>query len=392
MRFRNAGQRRVEQRLRGFRSHGLLLWLGVVLCFGSPGFAGVLPDSSDLGKAHSFERLSQAFFAREQARSGPRATAMSIGVNRDGALVYTAGLGVPRPNQATTIETPFHIGSITKQFTALALLELLESQTLTFEGKRVSLDTPVSAILPNLVAWDDEVRPRILIRHILSMTANVPNFTRRPPVDLSPWNAVAEGQLLTAIGRYVPAGPPVEFEYSNTCYFLAAEIIDALVRERGETFEEVVRKTVIEKAGLEHTRFWGKEAKAALPNYSRRPAFVDGVWLKGSANLVSSVKDLLRWNATLVDGQTFSKAARDHLFSESARVDVETWYGMGWFRREKGGKTFFSHSGSVPGYTAYNLIIQNADGHWSSCVVLANGDQIDDMSDFAEELARLALD
>lgn len=349
-------------------------------------------DDARLAPSQTFTDKAHAFFQRETAKPGPRPTAMSIGLSRDGTMVFGMGLGSGRPNEAATVATPYRIGSITKQFTALALLDLIETGATGPSGMPVTLSTPISEVLPDLKRWDDDERPRVAIRHLLSMTANVPNFTRRPPGDLSPWNAVAERELLAAIGRYVPAGPPVEFEYSNTCYFLIAEIIEALVEAKSSTFKDYVKARVIDRAKLENTQFWGLSGTAALPNYTRRPAFVDGVWLKGSADLVSSVSDLLTWNAVLMSGSVFSRAARENLFSEAARVDVETWYGMGWFRREKDGRTYFSHSGSVPGYTSFSLIVKEESGRWSSCVVLTNGDNVENVDEFAEDMALLALE
>ncbi len=223
------------------------------------------------------------------------------------------------------------------------------------------LDTPVADVLPGAAAWAIEGGPPITVKHLLSMTSNLPNFTRRPPQEVDPWGSVPAPRLLEALTHLMPAGYPGSFEYSNTSYFLLAELLESPQLEGGpRDYREVLQKAVWSRRPLCRARDSamnrGSLDQLASPHYKRRPAFLMSDWLKGSGDAASTVLDLQAWNKALLAGDIVPKPLVNEMFSENARVDVWTWYGMGWFVTQKDGIDTFTHSGSVPGYTAYSLI------------------------------------
>src|SRR5262249_55175133 len=129
----------------------------------------------------------------------------------------------------------------------------------------------------------------------------------------------------------------------------------------------------------------------ASPHYKRPPAFLLSDWLKGSGDAASTVLDLQIWNKALVSGEVVPKPLVDEMFSENARVDVWTWYGMGWFVTQKNSVDIFTHSGSVPGYTAYSLIARPSKGDWVSVTILTNSDGVEGLDDLAGKLSEMAL-
>lgn len=337
--------------------------------------------------------LAQAFVVPEPATGRLQTPGLSVAVSRNGKTIFAKGFGWALPGVPVSESTVFQIGSLTKQFTAAAVLDLLSRREPGRGTGTVTLETPIAALLPGAAAWTLEGGAVITVRHLLSMTSNLPNFTRRPPDSTDPWGAVPAPKLLDALTQVRPSGAPGSFEYSNTSYFLLAELLESPgVGGVRASYREALR-ALWAKAGLRDTGFHDESAigkRLAGPTYKRRPAFLLGDWLKGSADVASSALDLQAWNKALIEGQILSPEMMREMFSEAARVDVHTWYGMGWFVREKDGVTYYTHSGSLPGYTAFNIIACKG-GQWSSATILTNSYGVEGLDEVAARLADMAL-
>lgn len=286
----------------------------------------------------------------------PPGLSLAVGVN--GRLVHARGYGEERAGVPARPETRYKVGSITKHFTAAAVLNLIDRHAVAIDGKTaVTLDTPAAALLRG-TDWAIEGGPPITVKNLLTMTSNLPNFTRRPPHNLDPWGAVPARKLLGEIAAMQPSGYPGSFEYSNTSYFLLSQIIeDVFVDGQSRRYEDIVQQDLFEPLHLQDTGVSGPSdvKPVAAPHYHRKPAFTEKDWLKGSGDIVSTAPDIFEWNRALMEGRILSPEARTAMLSDDARVDVWTYYGMGWFVTHAAKADKYFHSGTVPGYTSFNM-------------------------------------
>lgn len=339
------------------------------------------------------EALVQRFLQPRHGYVPPRALSVAIGV--DGELVLAKGYGEARPDVAATEATVYHIGSLTKQFTAVAMLKLIESGARAPLTRRLlHLDTPLGDIFEGTERWTAADQAPVSVRSLLTMTSNLPNFTRDPPSGADPWGAVEVPQLFAALKNEVPRGWPNTFEYSNTGYFLAGQIIEASLRagEAGPraSTRAYVRDALLRPAGMKQTGFVGDYAEGSIvaePQYRRRPAFAQPHWLDGCADMASSAVDLFAWDKALMEGLLISDASRNIMFSDAARVGPLTYYGMGWYVGHEDRWDRYYHSGSVPGFTSYNAIHAARGGSgWISVTLLTNSDGIDNLDQLADDI------
>ena len=366
----------------------------IVLVCGS---GSVFADDSSTSLAARAQPLIRDFMAARTDGATAVLPAMSVAIGRDGTLLYADGFGEAMPRRPATARSIYMVGSLTKQFTATAMLRLMEKGAVARRsGARLSPSMPVSDVLDVADAWRIEGGPPITIGNLLSMTSNLPNFTRRPPSRLDPWGAVPARKLLGQLGEYRPSGFPGSFEYSNTSYFLLSEIIEAVQLDGASRgYRQTLKDEVFSRLNLEDTGFGSDptiKTKLAEPHYQRKPRFAKPDWLKGSGDVASSVVDLFKWDKALMGGQALTSSARDLMFSDSARVDVWTYYGTGWFITHKGGIDCYFHSGTVSGYTSFNMIIRPTPNNWVSVSLLTNSDGVEGIDALADSLAALVLD
>lgn len=331
-------------------------------------------------------------------RAGVTIPALSVAVGIDGELVLAKGYGQARRETLASARTVYHIGSLTKQFTAAAVLQLIESGARApLSQGPLTLDTPMRDIFENVDKWTAPGEPPITVRSLLTMTSNLPNFTKHPPREVDPWGSVAMPKLLAALKQLPPHGWPNTFEYSNTGYFLLARVIEAAVmagESRHTTARDYVRAMILPRAGLTQTGFVGEYApgsEVAQPHYRRRPAFAQPHWLDGCGDMASNVLDLFQWNKAMMEGRVVSAASTQLMLSDAARVDPLTYYGMGWFVSHDGQWDSYHHSGSVPGYTSYNAILRHEKtGSWLSVTLLTNSDGVENLDRLADEIFYVA--
>jgi len=380
---------------------GAALWATVlVLCLVLPGHARAAGWSEE--KAAKADAVIASFLAQldREAPDLPKAS-LVFGVATGYGLVAAKGYREAAPGVPATVHTVYHVGSLAKQFTAAAVLDLVDRRAALRDGTPFTLDLALSRIFSGVKHWPGAVANQgeqpVTLRSLLTMTSNLPNFTRLPPPSTDPWGAIAASDLLSEIKRFRPSGWPNTFEYSNTSYFLLAEAMEEAVPpgDSGPTpHRAYLRRVIFPRAHLEETGFVGDPAPssiAAVAIHRRDRVFDQPDWLKGSADIVSSVSDLAAWNGALMDGRMLSDGPRAEMFGEGARVTPEIYYGMGWFIERRGREDVYSHSGFVPGFTSYNVIAADAAAStWISVTVLVNTDVPEGMDALARDLLQLA--
>jgi CubicO group peptidase (beta-lactamase class C family) len=360
-------------------------------------------------KSVQVDKRVERYLARQgRARSAPAVHGMSLAVGVDGELVLARGYGEARPGSPATARTVYHIGSVAKQFTAAAVLSLIESGARApLSGAPLSINSPIRDVFAGVSGWDSAETPAITVQRLLTMTSALPSLIEHPPAESDPWGEIAAQRMLDELKLLPASAPPVRFSYNNSSYFLLAQLVEATQgsnEERSGGYRDYLRSAILAKAHLRDTGFVDDYAPgtAALvatpfwgprtPAYRRRPAFVQRDWLKGSADMASSAVDLFLWNKALMQDRILCRSSRALMFADGARVSQSRYYGMGWFIEHANGWDKFSHSGLVPGYSALNTVVVGPHGsRWVSVTLLTNSDGVEDLDKLANDIVQVAL-
>jgi D-alanyl-D-alanine carboxypeptidase len=278
---------------------------------------------------------------------------MSVAVARDGATIYTHAYGYA--NLATkapaTVQTHYEIGSITKQFTAAAILQLKEA------GKLSLNDT--------LAGWISEYRrgAKVTIRQLLQQTTGIPNYTEVKGFEkIASTKPASFAAILALVARKpLEFEPGSRFEYSNTNYILLGEIVE---RASGTTWESYVRKNIFARAQMTHSGFIDDEAKLQpmATGYvveknvvTVAPQFGSG-WAWSAGAIVSTVGDMLAWDAALFGGRLVNQTDLASMFAGGKEAGKGSAYGFGWVIDSAGGHKRYWHNGGTFGFLAANLV------------------------------------
>ncbi len=275
-------------------------------------------------------------------------------------------------------ETRFHIASISKPFTAAAIL-LLEQRG------RLSLDDRVSKYVPDFNRGSE-----ITLRNLLTHTSGIPNITDFPEyetVSRLPQTPLTLVQLFK--NKPLKFAPGRKYEYSNSNYNLLALIIEKV---SGKTYGEFLREAVFVPAGLQDTGHDGNAAdiipKAAAGYEPRGVAdlenapYIDWSAKTGNGSLYSTTVDLLRFVRAYADGKILPKAVVQRVWTE------KTGNNFGCFVRKSQGELAVASNGRSPGFTAsliYFPVRQLA------VIVLSNSYSPVSQSPIAEDIAAMAF-
>lgn len=302
-----------------------------------------------LGKAAFAEGVDDYLKAQMVARHIP---GLSVAVVQDGKVVKTAAYGVSNveANTPATVNTLYGLGSCTKPFTAVAVLQLMET------GK-VDLDAPVSRYLTGLpAAWS-----RVTVRQLLTHTSGLPNY--REFVDYSKLSDPKYHQTGSVVALL--AGKPLRFipstkaEYSNTNYHLLGQLVEKV---SGQTYAAYLASHQFQAAGITETHFaalptllrnqasgYEWDGKKRLPNTVFLPAALDF----GDDGLLSTAGDLAKWTTALASGQLVGVTTLKQMISPQALPDgTPSAYGLGLIVGRYYGQSIAGHSGATPGYSS----------------------------------------
>lgn len=329
---------------------------------------------------HRIDSLAQAMLA-EGMVSG-----LSVGVKRGEDLLLAQGYGYADLENRVPAgpQTVYGIGSVTKQFTAAAVMKLVEEGAL-------SLDDPITRHLP-----DYPTRGQVVtIRHLLTHTSGIWSYPRED----TPYDSLAvdlSDEELRARFEDVPFdfAPGESFGYSNSAYLLLGMIIGSV---SGHPYPDYMREHVFVPLGLTRTRYC--DHRTITPGRARgywieEGELVNAAYLSmthpGAAGaLCSTVLDLLSWSTALRSGRLISTASYEQMVTPAVLNDGrEVPYGFGLrpLTRLEGHRSV-SHSGGVNGYTSQLDYYPDAD---LDIVVISNTNGRH-VQRFADTVAKWAL-
>lgn len=269
----------------------------------------------------------------------------SVLVARDGEILLDRGYGFANrewniPNDG---DTKFRLASVTKQFTAVAIMIL-------YERGLVDLDAPVKTYLPDApAAWD-----AVTVRHLLTHTSGVPNFTGFDDYEAT---KTLPATLDSLIARF--RDHPLDFQpgdgwtYSNSGYILLTAVIE---KASGKPYAEFVTEALFQPLGMSdsgydsHAAILPHRASGYVPTAGgfANADYVDMSIPQGAGALYSTTHDLLKWEQGLFGGRLLRPESLTLL-----TTPVRNQYAFGLMVKEKDGDTTVTHSGGIEGFNTY---------------------------------------
>lgn len=350
-----------------------LIVSGVVLFLTSSLCADELPA----GMRASIDKAAAEVLAKTGAPSA------SIAVVKDGKLAYAHAYGLAgvQPPMPATPQMRYSIGSISKQFTAAAILLLAE------EGK-ISLDDKIVRWLPDLTRANE-----VSVRNLLSMTSGYQDFW--------PQDYVMPGMLLPTtpqeiLNRWakIPLDfdPGTKWQYSNTNYVIAGVIVEKV---SGMPLLDFLQQRVfgpLHMTSVTNTDFGplGPDEPSRYLRYALgplRPAPKEGRgWMFAAGELAMTASDLAKWDVSMIDQTVLKPASYRELEKEvSLTSGVGSHYALG-VNVAGGEHRVISHGGEVSGFTATNAVYPDDR---AAIAVLVNLDATSASGDIASRISNL---
>lgn len=307
-------------------------------------------------------------------------------ITKKGQIIYEKGFGNANLELNVTVkpEMVFRIGSITKQFTAAAILQLVDKGQISltdsiqkfikgfhFKGKTITIE--------NLLTHTSG------IKGYEQIDAKVPNAIR---VDFPIKTIIDSLDKLT-----LEFEPNTKYNYSNSNYFLLGYIIEQV---SGKTYQQYLKEYIFQPAGLNSTYY--ENQTQIIPNRTSGYSYSDGnYWnadfismslVYSAGALLSNVSDLYKLHQALYNGQiirkeTLLKAITRYKLADGQQID----YGYGFFIRNENGTNSIGHGGAIDGFRATAIYYPDQD-IYISC--LLNSDK-DNEAKFLQSIANIIL-
>ena len=287
---------------------------------------------------------------------------LAIAVVENQNIVYSAGFGVKNLNskQQMSASALFHMASITKPFVATSIMQLWE------KGK-IDLEAPVVTYLPYFKLADDRYK-QITVRQMLSHISGMPDVQdyewNKPQYD----DGALERYVRSINDRKLIAEPGVKMQYSN----MAFEVLgDVIAKVSGMSFEEYVKRNILDPLGMKNSTLLVKQADPALltsphvqnPSYEVEVSkvFPYNRMHAPSSTLYSNVLEMSRWamanlNRGELDGKRILKASTYDLMWKPAGEQFQD-IGISWFLTKYKGHFVVNHSGGDTGFVSLLVLV-----------------------------------
>jgi len=320
----------------------------------------------------------------KQALAETGVPSASIAAVQAGAITYLQAYGEGRiePHTPALPAMRYSIGSISKQFTAAAVLLLAE------QG-RLSLDDSVSRFVPNLTRGNE-----VTIRELLSHTSGYQDYWPQDYVPPFMLQAITTDKILDQWARRpLDFDPGTDWQYSNTNFVIAGLIVE---KASGEPLLQFLSEHIFTPLGMksvmniDQNRLTETDATGYL-RYALGPprlAPKEGQgWLFAAGELAMPAEDLAKWDISMINQTMLRPTSYAEMEKEVVlKNGLGTRYGLGVDVRQEFGQRAIEHGGEVSGFTAHNLVFPDAR---IAVVVLVNEDSVDAAGDIARKIAAL---
>jgi CubicO group peptidase (beta-lactamase class C family) len=266
----------------------------------------------------------------------------SVLVSKDGETLFAKGYGFANAEHQVpnTTRTKFRLGSITKQFTAMAILILQE------RGK-LKVEDPIGKYLDDAPkAWEG-----VTIHHLLTHTGGVPSYTDDPAFRKK---MMMPETVKSMISRFrdkpLDFKPGEKFHYSNSGYFLLGAIVEKL---SGKSYEAFLKEAIFEPLGMKDTGY--DHSETLIPGRAsgyirageglKNAEYLDMAQPYAAGSLYSTAEDLARWDRSLGEGKLISKESYAKMYTP-----FKSDYAYGWMVTTAKGRKEIQHGGGINGF------------------------------------------
>jgi CubicO group peptidase (beta-lactamase class C family) len=328
---------------------------------------------SALGQDHS-QKLQELLTAYgEQGKCNGCAMVYSKGKTIFQNCYGTADYSKKIPLTTSSI---FQIGSITKQFTSLVILKLVEK-------KKLKLSDPISKWFPDFPRGNE-----ITVHHLLSHTSGIFNYTKDGQFMMSKATLPATSKEIIALFKDKPLDfdPGTKYSYSNSGYMMMGYIINKVTKK---PYEYNVRKYVFKPLGMSQSGFdfvnLSSEHKTKGYFSIQKEAateckYVDSTVSYAAGSMYSTIGDMLLWHKGLMTNKLVKRSTLEKAFTP-----VLNNYGYGWLIHENGGKKMVHHNGGIFGFNATFYRVEADD----ECVIVLNNMGNPVIDDIAENMIKV---
>lgn len=276
---------------------------------------------------------------------------LSIAIGLDGDMIYKGGFGKSNlpMNIKATAEIVYNIASISKQFTAAAVLKLAE------QGK-ISLDDPIHKFFPDYPEHAKEVK----VHHLLSHTSGIKNYSELgEELHRLSESGISQKEVIRLFAEEpLYFQPGSSFRYSNSGYYLLGLIIEKV---SGLTYAQYMEEELLKPLGLFNTYYC--ESESIIPNGAEGYSYRDNgtliksgpISFEGAAgSLCSTVGDLILWNESLYGGKVVSEESLQKMIAPVVFKDGSSRsYGYGLDLATIHNRAVILHSGELGGFRSY---------------------------------------
>ena len=305
--------------------------------------------------AQNLEQQVDEILSEQYERQGPGAAAL---IYKDGDVIYRKGFGYANIELDVKMkpEHVFEIGSITKQFTAIAILMLEE------QGK-LKVEDDITKFIPDYPSNGKSITIHQLLNHTSGIKSytNMQSFQQKARTDMTP------SEIIDFVkNEPMDFDPGEQYLYNNSGYVILGHIIEVVT---GISYEEFVQKNFFDKLGMTNS-YYGSHSKVIKNRaygYSDRGGYVNADYLSmtlpyAAGSLMSNVDDLLKWQKALNTYQLISKATYEKAINGSTLNNGEKiGYGYGLGAGTIQGSKSISHGGGIFGYTTQGIYLPEED-------------------------------
>ncbi|MGB5821180.1 MAG: serine hydrolase [Saonia sp.] len=323
----------------------ILLFMGVIALLGTT-----------VVSAQNLENAFDEILETKYLPKNPGATAL---VAKEGNIIYRKGFGMANLELGVPMkpEHVFELGSITKQFTAVSILMLLE------QGK-LRLDDDITKYLPDYPAHDQ----KISIHHLLNHTSGIKSYTEMGNLKEFAKNDKSPKEIIDYFkNEPMDFNPGEEWHYNNSGYIVLGYIIEEI---SGKPYADFITENIFKPLGMENSYYGSKtklvpnRASGYMPteNGYRNADYISMTLPYAAGSLMSCVDDMLLWHKAVHNNTLISAENRSKAFTNvSLNNGKATNYGYGWQINEINGVRSVEHGGGIFGYVTQGVYVPEED-------------------------------